>query len=100
MDITAYGDSEAIAALGTHLREERLRRNVTIAHLASLVGCSRATLAKLEAGDSGVALRVLARVLGVMGLERRLLELVPDPGPPIDFKAAARPPRQRAGRRK
>lgn len=100
MCISAYGDAEALLELGERLRAERLRRNLTQEHLAGLVGVTRLTMANLEGGSAGVSVGVLAKVLGVLGLERGLPGLVPEAEPPIDFRAAARPLRQRAGGRR
>lgn len=59
-------------ALGERLRLARLRRRMPLTELASRVGVARQTLSRLEHGDLSASLGVLARVLGVLGLEEDL----------------------------
>ena len=65
--------------LGADLRDARRRRRIPMALMAERAMISRATLHRIERGDPGVALGNYARVLFVLGLERRLRELA-DPG--------------------
>lgn len=97
MIITPFRDREALKELGARLKRVRLQRNQTQAQLAALASISRATYMKLEAGDGAVQMRVLARVLGLLGLADRLPAVIPDQPPPVDFAALARlTSRQRA----
>jgi transcriptional regulator with XRE-family HTH domain len=65
-------------ALGERLRLARLRRRITLADMAARVNASRPTLIRLERGDLSASLGVLARVLGVLGLEADLDQLARD----------------------
>jgi putative transcriptional regulator len=97
MSITPFGDREALEELGARLKRARLQRNQTQAQLAGLASISRATYVKLEAGVGTVQIRVLARVLGLLGLANRLPSVIPDQPMPVDFDAVAKmSSRQRA----
>lgn len=65
-------------ALGERLRLARLRRRMSLADLAKRVDVTRDTLARLERGDLATSLGMLARVLGVLGLEEDLDRLARD----------------------
>jgi len=58
--------------MGDRLRAARLRRRVSQGEMAARVGVSRATIIRLERGDPNVAVGVLTRALGVLGLEADL----------------------------
>ena len=94
--LSAYGDAEALRALGESVRNDRLIRNFTQQHLASLAGISLPTYRKLEQGDGTVEIRHFARVLAILGHVERLRDLVPQITPPPDPKAFAMLQRQRA----
>src|SRR5438128_1643819 len=64
--------------LGERLRLARLRRRMTLADLAARVGTTRSTLSRLERGDLSVSVGLLARVLGVLGLEPDLDQIARD----------------------
>ena len=96
VELSAYGDAEALCALGESIRSDRLSRNFTQQHLASLAGISLPTYRKLERGDGSVEIRHVARVLGILGHVDRLRELVPPVVPPPGPKAIAMLERQRA----
>jgi transcriptional regulator with XRE-family HTH domain len=83
-------------ALGEGIREDRLGRNFTQQHLASLAGISLPTYRKLEQGDGSLEIRHLARVLAILGHIERLREVVPPPAVPIDRRALMARQRQRA----
>ena len=101
MIISPFGDRESLVRLGDRLKRERLRRNQTQTQAAEWAAVSRATYAKLEAGDGTVQLRVLARVLGQLGYTDRLADVVPELSAPIDFDEEARlAGRQRARSRR
>lgn len=65
-------------ALGQRLRAARERRRITQAELAARVGVSRATIARLEAGDLVVSLAILVRVLEVLALDADIDRLAAD----------------------
>lgn len=65
-------------ALGERLRLARLRRRITLNDLAARVGTTRVTLARLEHGELSVSMGLLARVLGVLGLEADLDRIAAD----------------------
>ena len=94
--LSAYGDSEALRALGENLRTDRLGRNFTQRHVAQLVGISLPTYRKLERGDGSVEIRHYARLLGILGYVDRLRDLVPAFPITPDRKALANLQRQRA----
>jgi len=94
--LSAYGDAEALRALGESVRNDRLSRNFTQQHLASLAGISLPTYRKLEQGNGTVEIRHFARVLAILGHIERLRDLVPPVTPPPDPKAFAMLHRQRA----
>jgi len=65
-------------ALGERLRLARLRRRISLSELAARVGVTRGTLSRLERGELSTSLGVLARVLGVLGLEEDLDRIAQD----------------------
>jgi transcriptional regulator with XRE-family HTH domain len=75
---SVYGDREAVARLTSRLREQRLHRNWTQAHVASLAGISLPTYVRLEKGEGAMSLDNVAKVLGVLGFAERLGEVVPE----------------------
>lgn len=64
--------------LGTRVRLARLRRRFTAESVASRAGITRMTLYKVEKGDPGVRLGVLASVLRVLNLQADLDILAKD----------------------
>jgi transcriptional regulator with XRE-family HTH domain len=75
------GNKEAVARLTTRLREQRLRRNWTQAHVARLAGLSLPTYMRLEKGDGAMSLNNVAKVLGILGFAARLGDVVPEVEP-------------------
>ena len=63
---------ERLTALGTRLRDARLRRRVSQTAMAARVGVSRPTIARLERGDPRGNLATLVRTLTVLGLDADL----------------------------
>lgn len=81
--------------LGRRIETYRISRRIKQEELADLAGLSRVTLGKLEAGK-GATLDSLLRVLRALGLDDRILNLVPDAGiSPLDPMAAQGQARQR-----
>ena len=80
------GESEAMLpalvrlldGLGERLKAARLRRRYSADMVAQRAGIARATLARVEQGDPGVAFGNYARVLQVLRLEEDLNRLVTD----------------------
>lgn len=66
------------AALGERLRLARLRRRISLTEMAARVDASRMTLRALERGALTPSLGLLARALGVLGLEEDLDGLARD----------------------
>ena len=77
MDIknTPLPVKRALKKLGQDLRDARKRRRITMELIAERAGISRATLSKIERGDEGVSLGAYAKILFVLGMIERLVEL-------------------------
>jgi len=67
--------ADAVSRLGEHIRIARKRRGMTLEEVASRMFVTRKTLSRLENGDPGVSLAVLASALWVLGFEKDLLEI-------------------------
>ncbi|SPD76376.1 Transcriptional regulator, XRE family [uncultured Desulfobacterium sp.] len=67
---------DTVSKLGNHIRVARKRREMTLDDLASRMFVTRKTLSRLENGDPGVSLAVLASALWALGFEKDLLEIV------------------------
>jgi len=67
--------SRALRKFGRDIHEARLRRRIPAALVAERASISRTTLSKLEKGDPGVSLGIVAAVLFVLGMSDRLEEL-------------------------
>jgi len=65
----------ALRKFGADVRAARLRRRIPAGVLAERASISRATLHKLEKGDPGVSIGIVATVLFSLGLSERLAEL-------------------------
>ena len=70
--------------LGSNLALARKRRKESLSTWAGRIGVSEPTLARLEAGDPGVAIGTLATALWVMGRAQTLPELA---APQLDLGA-------------
>jgi len=77
MDIknTPFPVKRALKKLGQDLRDARKRRRITMELAAERAAISRATLTKIEKGDGGVSLGAYAKVLFILGMIERLVEL-------------------------
>lgn len=77
MDIknTPLPVKRALKKLGQDLRDARKRRRITMELAAERAAISRATLTKIEKGDDGVSLGAYAKILFVLGMIERLVEL-------------------------
>jgi len=67
--------AEAIARLGENVRIARKRRAITLDDMASRMFVTRKTLSRLEKGDPGVSLGVMASALWVLGLDKGLRDI-------------------------
>jgi transcriptional regulator with XRE-family HTH domain len=67
--------ARAISKLGRDLSAARRRRRISMQLLAERAFVSRGTIVRLERGDPGVSLGILASVLFVLGLSHRIGEL-------------------------
>jgi len=67
---------QSIVKLGANLRIARKRRGLRIVDLAQAAGCSQDTLRRLESGDPGVSLGVLARVAAAIGCAQELASVM------------------------
>lgn len=61
-----------LVTLGQRMRDSRIARDLTQAMLADAAFVERTTIMRLERGDPGISLAVLASVLFVLGLDRDL----------------------------
>jgi transcriptional regulator with XRE-family HTH domain len=59
---------KALAKLGGDIRDARRRRRLTMAVVADRAFTSRATLQRIEQGDSAVSVGIYAAVLQALGL--------------------------------
>jgi transcriptional regulator with XRE-family HTH domain len=77
MDIknTPLPVKRALKKFGQDLRDARKRRRITMELAAERAAISRATLTKIEKGDDGVSLGAYAKILFVLGMIERLVEL-------------------------
>ncbi|MFN0064672.1 MAG: helix-turn-helix domain-containing protein [Chlamydiales bacterium] len=77
MDIknTPFPVKRALKKFGQDLRDARKRRRIPMELAAERAAISRATLSKIEKGDDGVSLGAYAKVLFILGMIERLVEL-------------------------
>jgi transcriptional regulator with XRE-family HTH domain len=90
-------DDAALAELGARLARQRVARNLTQADLAERAGVGRATLQRLERGES-VQVLSLIKVLRVLDLLTALDAVVPESAdlPIAQLARELRPRRRRA----
>ena len=62
----------SLEQVGRHVRLARKRRGITMREMAERMFVTRKTLSRLESGDPGVSLGVLASALLTLGLEHDL----------------------------
>jgi transcriptional regulator with XRE-family HTH domain len=67
---------QPVAKLGENLRIARKRRGLRIVDLARAASCSQDTLRRLESGDPGVSLGVLARVMKAIDCAQELASMM------------------------
>lgn len=95
--ISVLGEKEAMTTLGARIREARLARNLSQAHVASIVGVSLPTYRKIEDGNGTIEFRHVVRTLAVLGYAEAVSRLVPPVDPAMSMKQLmALPERKRA----
>jgi DNA-binding XRE family transcriptional regulator len=62
---------ERARRLGARVRASRLKAGMTRSALASRLGATRASIAKLEAGETAPSLDLIARIADVLGIPLR-----------------------------
>ncbi len=67
---------KALNKLGQDINDARRRRRITIKLMAERAGISRATVGKIEKGEPTVSIGGYASILFVLGMSRRLSDLV------------------------
>lgn len=67
---------KALRKLGQDINYARRRRRITIELMAERADLSRATIGKIEKGDPSTSMGGYAAVLFVLGMEKRLSDLV------------------------
>lgn len=77
MDIksTPLPVKRALKKLGSDLKDARRRRRLPMHLVAERASISRATLSKIERGEEGVAMGAYARILFVLRMIDRLIDL-------------------------
>lgn len=105
MDIknnTPFPVRRALRKLGQDLCDARRRRRIPMQLAADRAGISRTTLSKIEKGDEGVSFGAYAKVIFILGMIERLVELA-DPSSDrlgLDLEAEKLPKRVRIPKRK
>ncbi len=67
--------TSSLRLFGEHLREARLRRNMTIEQIAKKLGVSRETVANAEHGKPSTSVRVYVGILWALGIADQLDDL-------------------------
>lgn len=77
MDIknTPIPVKRALRKLGQDLCDARKRRRIPMKLAAERAGISRTTLSKIEKGEEGVSFGAYAKILFILGMIQRLIEL-------------------------
>ena len=95
--LSVLGDKEAITTLGSRIRDARLARNLSQAHIASVVGVSLPTYRKIESGAGTIEFRHVVRTLAVLGYVDAIPGMVPPVNSAITMKQLmSLPERKRA----
>ena len=67
---------KALRKLGQDINDARRRRRITIELMAERAGLSRSTIGKIEKGDPTASMGSYGAVLFILGMEKRLSDLV------------------------
>lgn len=91
----------ALKKFGQDLRDARKRRRIPMQLAAERAEISRATLSKIEKGDGGVSLGAYVKVLFVLGMIERMVELADSTFDPLGLglEADSLPKRVRISRK-
>jgi transcriptional regulator with XRE-family HTH domain len=90
-------DDRELTALGSRLKDERIRRNESQALFAARIGVSIPTLYKMESGDPTVLIGHWAAVLALLGRSADLAAVLAEPEDLFArYEAQIAPKRQRA----
>lgn len=73
--LTTFEGQDVLRLIGQNIKTARLRRNESETILAERLGVSRATIARLEAGNGGVALSLAVEALLSYGFADQLFLL-------------------------
>lgn len=92
--------TSALKRLGSDLAIARKKRNITIREMALRMMVSPTTVIKLEKGDSGVSLGSLALALWILGMIKKLENLLPPEADSIGLMEDRKTIRQRARKKK
>ena len=65
----------ALRKLGSDLADARKRRRISTSTMAQRAMISRTTLVKVESGDPGVSIGILATILFVLGMSDKLNDM-------------------------
>jgi len=68
-DVLVTPIQRALVKFGSNIRIARLKRNITAAQMAEMMGIHRSTYSRVEAGDPSVALGVYAGALSILGFD-------------------------------
>jgi transcriptional regulator with XRE-family HTH domain len=86
--------AQQLAALGSRLRDARLRRELTTVLFAERIGVSRDTLNRLEKGDPNIAIGTYLKALRVLGLDQDIGLVAKDDVVGRKLQDRALPPRR------
>ena len=67
---------KALRKLGQDINDARRRRRITVELMAQRAGLSRSTIGKIEKGDPTTSMGGYGAVLFVLGMDKRLSDLV------------------------
>ncbi len=91
-----HTDAAVLAELGRRLERHRLQRDMTQSEMAEAAGIGRATLQRIERGES-VQATSLVKLLRALGLLAALEVAIPEP---LESPIALLERRRRSGRRR
>lgn len=74
--VSVLGDREAMVTLGARIRDARLLRNWSQAHIAAILDVSLPTYRKIEQGDGRVEFRHVVRTLAALGYAEAVTEMI------------------------
>jgi transcriptional regulator with XRE-family HTH domain len=72
-----YTDIEYLDLIGTRIKAQRLKHNISQQELAEFCGITRRTIMLLEKGK-GINILAFVRILRKLDLDMNLLELIPE----------------------